>query len=62
VIQGVSARVSSVTGSLTFSRVDPDARAFIGSFAATLVWTATDGSQISCQSDGPFWGGPGGFL
>jgi hypothetical protein len=61
-IQGMSVRISSVTGKLSFSRVDPSARAFIGAFSGTTVWTRSDGVQISCQADGPFWGAPGGFL
>jgi hypothetical protein len=59
---GESARVSSVTGALTFSRVDPTGRAFIGVFSGTVVWKTTSGAETSCTLDGPFWGAPGGFL
>jgi hypothetical protein len=61
-LQGESARVSAVMGSLTFSRVDPSGRAFIGAFSGAVVWTGASGSQTTCQVDGPFWGAPGGFL
>lgn len=59
---GESASVSSVTGDLTFTRVDPTARAFSGTFKGTVVWTGLSGAQTSCRIDGPLWGGPGTFL
>jgi hypothetical protein len=62
ILQDQPATLSSVTGDLTFSRVDPTARAFVGAFKGTIVWTGTSGSQTSCQIDGPFWGAPGDFL
>jgi hypothetical protein len=61
-IRGEAATMSVVTGDLSFSRVDPTARAFIGAFKGTVVWTGTSGAQTTCQVDGPFWGAPGDFL
>jgi hypothetical protein len=61
-LQGESATMSSLTGDLTFTRVDPAARAFIGAFKGTVVWTGASGAQTTCQIDGPFWGAPGNFL
>jgi hypothetical protein len=60
-LAGDSVRLSGVTGALTFSRVDPTARAFIGTFSGTLVWIDQAGAQTSCQVDGPLWGAPGDF-
>jgi hypothetical protein len=60
-LNGESAHATAVTGALTFSRVDPASRAFVGAFHGTVVWTIASGSQISCQVDGPLWGAPGGF-
>jgi hypothetical protein len=54
--------MSTVTGDLTFSRVDPAARAFIGAFHGNIAWSDQAGTQTSCQVDGPFWGAPGDFL
>jgi hypothetical protein len=54
--------MSTVTGDLTFSRVDPAARAFIGAFHGDIAWTDPSGTQTSCQIDGPLWGAPGDFL
>ena len=62
VLWGEPATMSSVTGDLTFSQVDPTARAFVGVFKGTVVWTGASGAQTSCQIDGPFWGAPGDFL
>ena len=62
VLEGEPATMSSVTGDLMFSKVDPTARAFIGTFTGTVVWTSTTGAQTPCQIDGPFWGAPGDFL
>ena len=56
------ATMSGVTGNLRFSKVDPTARAFIGTFTGSVVWTTASGTQTSCQIDGPFWGAPGDFL
>ncbi len=61
-LAGDSVTMSSVTGALTFSRVDPSVRAFAGTFKGTIVWADQSGAQTSCQVDGPFWGGPGDFL
>lgn len=61
-LRGEPARVSSVTGTLTFSRVDPSGRAFIGAFSGTVTWKATSGAETTCTVDGPFWGAPGGFI
>jgi hypothetical protein len=56
------ATMSDVTGDLTFSKVDPTVRAFMGTFTGSVVWTSASGTQTSCQIDGPFWGAPGDFL
>jgi hypothetical protein len=61
-LQGEAAMISSVKADLTFSRVDPTNRAFIGRFTGSVVWTSASGTQTPCQIDGPFWGGPGNFL
>ncbi|HVZ23309.1 MAG TPA: hypothetical protein VG871_19690 [Vicinamibacterales bacterium] len=55
------ATVSRVTGDLSFSRVDPDVRAFAGTLDATVTWKTASGAQIDCTVDGPFWGAPGLF-
>lgn len=55
------AALTSVTGTMTFSRVDPTGRAFIGFFQGTMTWTSSTGT-FSCTADGPLWGGPGSFL
>jgi hypothetical protein len=47
---------------MTFSRVDPTARAFIAHFKGTIGWKTTTGSTFSCAFDGPLWGAPGSFL
>jgi hypothetical protein len=56
------ARVSNVAGLLTFSRVDPTARAFVGHFAGTIDWIESGGETFSCAVDAPLWGAPGAFL
>lgn len=61
-LNGESASVSSVTGDLTFTRVDPTARAFSGAFKGTVVWTSPSKGETTCRIDGPFWGAPGTFL
>lgn len=61
-LAGSAASVLSVTGDLSFSRVDPDARAFSGRLDATVTWKTTSGGQIECTVQGPFWGAPGQFL
>jgi hypothetical protein len=61
-LNGESASISSITGDLTFTRVDPTARAFSGAFKGTAVWTSPSNTQMTCQIDGPFWGAPGTFL
>jgi hypothetical protein len=60
-IGGVQAGVSHVDGTMTFSRVDPSGRAFIGHFTGTITWTGSSGA-FSCAVDAPFWGAPGNFL
>jgi hypothetical protein len=63
VVGGRAAHLSSVTGAVTFSRVDPTARAFIGRLKATMTWKDdSSGATFSCDADAPFWGAPGGFL
>ena len=59
---GEPATMSSVSGDLTFARVDPTARAFAGAFKGTIVWMGASGAQTSCGIDGAFWGAPGDFL
>jgi hypothetical protein len=62
-LDGEKAHVSGVTGSLSFRRVDPDARAFEGAFAGTMkLKSATSTAEVTCTVDGPFWGAPGGFI
>jgi hypothetical protein len=62
-VGGEPLRVSGVTGSLSFTRVDPDARAFEGAFAGTVkLKGSTSGTEVTCAVDGPFWGAPGGFI
>jgi hypothetical protein len=61
-LNGESASISNITGDLTFTRVDPTARAFSGAFKGTIVWTSSSSTQTTCQIDGPFWGAPGNFL
>jgi hypothetical protein len=60
-IGGQQATVFRVTGDLSFSRVDPDARAFAGTLDGTVTWKTASGAQIDCTVDGPFWGAPGLF-
>jgi hypothetical protein len=55
-------RLSNVTGDLTFSRVDPAARAFASTLNGAAVWVDPSGAQTSCLVNGPFWGAPGDFL
>jgi hypothetical protein len=61
-ISGKPAGVSSVTGTVTFSRLDPPGRAFVARFVGTMIWTQDSGLTFSCAVDAPFWGAPGGFL
>lgn len=61
-LNGEQAHVSGVTGTLSFSRVDPQGRAFEGAFRGRIVWKgATSGAETACDVDGPFWGAPGDF-
>jgi hypothetical protein len=53
--------ISEVDGTLTFSRIDPTGRAFIGNFQGTVTWTTPTGT-FTCAVDGPLWGAPGQFL
>jgi hypothetical protein len=62
IVGGKPASVSSVAGTMSFSRVDPTARAFIARFQGAVTWTRPTGSTFSCALDGPFWGAPGSFL
>ena len=59
---GQQAVISNVVGTMTFSRVDPSARAFVGHFTGTISWTGTR-TLFSCDVDcGPLWGAPAEFL
>jgi hypothetical protein len=60
-VGGQKASVSGVAGTLTFSRVDPTARAFVGQFKGVITWTGSNGT-FSCSVAGPFWGAPGNFI
>jgi hypothetical protein len=59
---GQEASVASVSGVLTFSRVDPTGRAFIGHLRGTVTWNGSVDATITCVVDAPFWGAPGEFL
>jgi hypothetical protein len=60
---GQPAQLSSIKGALSFSRIDPEGRAFAGAFAGQAVWKVTaSGREITCDLDGPLWGAPGDFL
>jgi hypothetical protein len=61
-IGGERAQISTINGSLTFSRVDPSGRAFAGAISGTVVWRTSSGAETTCQIDGPFWGAPGDFI
>jgi hypothetical protein len=60
-LDGQQATVLRVTGDLSFSRVDPEVRAFAGTLDGTVTWKTASGAQIDCTVDGPFWGAPGLF-
>jgi hypothetical protein len=60
-IGGQPAGLSGVTGTVTFSRVDPTGRAFVARLVGTMTWTQGSGSKVSCAVDAPFWGAPGSF-
>jgi hypothetical protein len=55
------ARASSMTGAMTFIRVDPSNRAFVAQFDGVVTWTDSSGTTFSCSVDGPLWGAPGDF-
>jgi hypothetical protein len=55
------ARVTSVTGSLTFDRVDPTNRAFVAQFSGTVTWLEQSGRTFSCVVFDSIWGAPGPF-
>ena len=59
---GQAATVASVAGVVTFSRVDPAGRAFIGHLTGTITWNGSVDPTITCAVDAPFWGEPGEFL
>lgn len=58
---GQQARISMVTGALTFSRVDPTNRAFVARFIGGVTWTEPSGATFQCKMDTPVWGAPGPF-
>jgi hypothetical protein len=59
---GQQARISMVTGALTFSRVDPTNRAFVARFIGSVTWTEPSGATFQCKMDTPVWGAPGSFI
>src|SRR5450432_323831 len=54
-VAGQQARVFSVAGSLTFSRVDPPGRAFSAHFQGTITWVGVAGSMFTCAVDAPLF-------
>jgi hypothetical protein len=60
-IGGVTAAVDSMTGTFTFSQIDPQSGAFVARFQGTVLWTEELGQSFRCTIDAPFWGAPGGF-
>jgi hypothetical protein len=60
-VGGRQAHVSSATGALTVTRVDPSNRAFVAQFNGSVTWTESSGATFSCSVDGPLWGAPGDF-
>ena len=61
-IDGRRAGISGVSGTLSFSRVDPANRAFVAQLTGTMIWTDSSGATFSCAVDDPLWGAPGNFL
>jgi len=55
------AKVTKAEGTVTFSRVDPTTRAFIGWFKGTISWAGSSTPTFSCAVDAPLWGAPGSF-
>ena len=55
---------SQLTGTATFSQVDPEHRAFVARLtAAKTKWIAQDGKSFYCEvPEGPFWAVQGDFL
>ena len=60
-VGGQPATVSSVSGTMTFSRVDPTMRSFAAHLTGTILWTGADGTTFQCVVDAPLWGAPGTF-
>jgi hypothetical protein len=58
---GQEARISMVTGALTFLRVDPTNRAFVARFIGAVTWIESSGATFHCKMDTPIWGAPGPF-
>jgi hypothetical protein len=58
----LKARVLGVAGTVTFSRIDPEGRAFSARLQGTITWVMLGGSMFTCAVDAPFWGAPGSFL
>jgi hypothetical protein len=57
----VSASITAMEGTLTFSRIDPVNRAFVARFHGSIAWTEPSGMKFACTIDAPFWGAPGPF-
>src|SRR5262249_5055034 len=60
-VGGRAAIVSSVAGTMTFSRIDPTNRAFTARLTGKIIWTEAGGSTFQCAVDAPLWGAPGNF-
>ncbi|HEY2900920.1 MAG TPA: hypothetical protein VGL59_10120 [Polyangia bacterium] len=60
-VAGQTASVTDVAGTMTFLRLDPSARAFIGHFQGQIDWLGANGA-FSCTVDADLWGAPGGFI
>jgi hypothetical protein len=63
-VGGKSFRMTTIRGTVIFSRVDPVERSFAGRLESmSVVWATDDGATIDCfASDSPFWAVPGDFL
>jgi hypothetical protein len=60
-VGGEAVAVTHVAGTMTFSRVDPNVRAFSGHLSGTVTWAGPT-KIFSCSVDAPFWGAPGNLL